>query len=234
MEMKRSNKVVLAIFLLSTVLAGCFGSGQDSAPDNTMTASATPEASMQQPEETGKNTASLTVYNLLDQWERATENVLEIPENRKHLYDLSGFQLWRDRDRSLKLFHVWGELKNEDHVSLTGYARKDDGRIDRLYIMGKQTDFDEEDLERLRPYYESLIAVSNPGLSDRERSDIMRELFLEGADAATLAENTEHTLTVNDVRYVVTYIGSSEGRTFALVATLAADCAADDVLAACR
>jgi hypothetical protein len=64
----------------------------------------------------------------------------------------------------------------------------------------------------------------------------MQDLFLVKTDAATLIEHLgddQNTLTIDDVRYDVVVIASSEGRTVALSATLATNCEAEFVLSAC-
>lgn len=106
-----------------------------------------------------------------------------------------------------------------------------------MYVHGQQTAFGDEQLRHLEPYFEILIAVSNPGLSSDERSGLMGGLHLNG-DAAALAEHSsedgQNTVTQDGIRYDVATIASGEGRTYALVATLDAACGTADILSACR
>lgn len=184
----------------------------------------------------------LTVANLIDRWDAATEDVLEITKSNNHMYAMGVLTLSSAGKASLEIDHVWGEPER-DHVRLTAYARKDNGHIDRLFIHGKQTrNFGNENLELLRPYYEILIAVTNPGLTAEERADAMQQLLLD-MDAEAMLEAIDEMIhrgegapnvTINGVNYVVdTGIASSEGMTVALVATLAKDCETD-VVFPCR
>jgi len=178
-----------------------------------------------------KDTSPIYLYKLPDRWDAAADQVLEHAEDYKFLrFEVS------DLGDFLKIRCFWGEENSENSVMLTGYARKDDGRIERMYIHGRQTDFDEADLLHLQPYYEILIEASNPALSEDERSDLMRTLSLDG-DVAALAERSgtdgSNTVTVGNVRYDVAIIASGEGRTYALVATMDKDCTGNRILSPC-
>jgi hypothetical protein len=174
----------------------------------------------------------LYLYNLPDRWHDAAAEILDETDN----HDFGRFEVSKFGE-SLIFHHSWGEERNDRFVKLTGYARKDDGRIDRMYVRGKQTGFDDQHLRHLRPYYEILIAASDPGLSPDERSGLMSGLFLDG-DAATLAERSdtdgENTVTKRGIRYDVAAIASGEGKTFALVVTWDAACGGDSILSDCR
>lgn len=237
--------------LLACLLGGCFGSNdrnalpdapnmEPSAPSESRDRTApapSDDADAEDRDDTPVDVAEdevpqLYIYNLSDRWNAAAAAVLEETEH----HDLGKFEVsgWGE---SLEIRRAWGDEKNDDFVMLTGYVRKDDGRIERLYIRGKQTAFDESHLRHLQPYYEILIAASNPGLSSDERASLMNELSLAG-DVATLAERSsedgKNSVTKHSIQYDVAIISSGEGRTYALVVTMDAACNGNSILSSCR
>lgn len=220
-----SLRIGFRIVLLLAVLTGCMSNNETDATEENA-----PSSHESIPVHADENDV-LTILSLPDRWDAAVDDVMENSDSY-----LGRFEV-RRWEQTLYVDKFWGEFNKENQVSLTGYARKEDGRMERMLISGKQTDFDEENLRHLQPYYEVLIAVTNPELSDQERSNIMRELSLDG-DVAALAERSnidgQNTVTVNDIRYDVAIIASGEGSTFALVATIDQHCAGNRVLSPCR
>jgi len=247
MNIRRSWGLFLLIALL---LGGCFDSNEGNIlPD---AENLDPSKPSEPPDSTGPDPSGDTpaddqadptgvvagdeippvyIYNLPDRWNAAASALLEETEN----HDFGKFEV-ATSDESLVIHRIWGEEKNETYVHLTGYARKDDGRLERMYVRGKQADFGERHLELLQPYYEILMAVSNPGLSPGERSGLMRDLSLYG-DVATLTERSnedgKNSVEKDQIKYDVATIASSEGKTFALVVTMDAACNGH-ILSPCR
>lgn len=241
-----SLRMVLVVGLLSLLMAGCFGFDHDhgiirheddAENDSPVVALANrSDAETVKPREVPAETAEqdhmtdIYIYELIDRWNAAAKKVLENPEE----HTIGRFEV--GRGKSLEINRSWGKEINDQFVGLTGYARPEDGKIDRLFVRGKQTDFDEETLRHLHPFYEILIAFSNPGLSDKERANILKALSLDG-DVETLAERSnedgKNTVSADGIRYDVATIASSEGITFALVVTLKNECKANSILSSC-
>lgn len=232
MKVTSMLRYFLGILTLSLLLAGCFDANHDRQSSNENEDGPSQPNTVQTEQSVVGEIPPLTIHRLADRWNSAAEQVL----GDKGDIGFAGFQV-SDSGESLTVHRSWGEEKNESFVKLTGYVDKENGIIERLFIHGKQADFSEEHLRHLQPYFEVLIAMSNPELSEDERSRVMEALSLDG-DVAVLAERSEvdgnNTITVNDIRYDVAVISSSEGRTYALVATMNQECQGSSILSPCR
>lgn len=122
----------------------------------------------------GSRASALTLAGLIDAWDAAAQAVVG---DRWQEYALIGFRVSRSSEYAVGLEHVWGDLRSR-HARVDGTAAKDDGRILMLAVGGSpERRFTDEELAYLRPFYEILVALTQPALAREGRAQALQQLM---------------------------------------------------------
>lgn len=169
------------------------------------------------PASEGSRAPALTVTRLIDAWDAAARAVVG---DRWQEYAMISLRVSRLSEYAVLLEHVWGDTQCR-LVRLEGSAGKESGEVSSLAISGSPgRPFTDDELTFLRPYLETFVALTSPGLSQEERAQVMQRLVLDG-DAAAVKEQmdqirkasgrTANKVTIGNVDYLVTLEGADEG-----------------------